>query len=63
MVFDTIASGRLVMAFLPDPSTFEGALVVAVAGALLAALIVGGIGWFRHRRRQAAGGRSRTRIS
>jgi hypothetical protein len=39
-----------VLAFLPDPSTFEGGVAVAVAAGLVLALILGAVGWFRHRK-------------
>lgn len=45
---------RSVLSSLTDPSTFEGALAIAVIGALVAAIIVGAIGLARRRRRQPA---------
>jgi hypothetical protein len=44
---------QFVLSSLTDPSTFEGALAIAVIGALVAAIIVGAIGLARRRRRQS----------
>jgi hypothetical protein len=40
--------------FLPDPSTFEGAVAVTVIGGLLLALILGLLRLVTHRRRRPA---------
>jgi len=48
----TMKLGPLFLAFLPDPSTFEGAVTVAVVSGLVLALILGSTGWLRHRRRK-----------
>jgi hypothetical protein len=40
--------------FLPDPTTFEGALAVLIVGSLIVPAILGGLRWYLKRRQRKA---------